>query len=304
MFKLPSSCLSCAIFPAFPRVDSTLHSRSQFPELLVRSDCRVHARASRNFPSVPRGFFFTQFSFVSGKWFVVRQDFNSNPCIVSFSGFHQSTRLCRFWFFNLGNCRSFNSPPPRKDYHHKSRDLYVDVVYMIGVNNHSFLEECCYGRYLLFPVIERCDIACVSAQRFCTNRVYTFEGVFPIPFHIGVSVIRVRYSSRGVYRHAFQEAGLPGRALRACLTRSHTKSGTPNTCVRETWQGRGSGPSTISVVLLRSTPDRCTRPNHHMRMRHDTFIVRFSSPRDKPGTRIVEAIVLQGRVFARPATNQ
>jgi hypothetical protein len=38
-------------FPRFHGVDSTRHSRSQFPEILICFDCSVHARVSKMFPS-------------------------------------------------------------------------------------------------------------------------------------------------------------------------------------------------------------------------------------------------------------
>jgi hypothetical protein len=65
--------------------------------------------------------------------------------------------------------------------------------------------ECCYGRDLIGFRQARC----VSAQ---TPRlpVRVFLG---FPFSLD-GVFSCSLSSRGVYRHAFQEAEVPGRALR------------------------------------------------------------------------------------------
>lgn len=85
--------------------------------------------------------------------------------------------------------------------------LVLILDYRISVTNHFPREgyECCYGRTYWFPA---------GKVRFCTNPEITCEGFLEISFFIGWSVFRVRRPVGVIYRHAVQEAEVPGRALR------------------------------------------------------------------------------------------
>jgi hypothetical protein len=164
--------------------------------------------------------------------------------------------------FLLGKCRSFNSSPPRKDHHHASRDSRVDVDYMISVINHIPRgNECCYGRYLWYPA---------GKVRFRTSLDIAREGFARLPFSLdGVFFVLAVQSGCLPPCSSGSRNSWHGAAWLIHVARP---SPGPRALTRETWQGGVVPVLCPSRWTKRSNPGRCTRPNHHIRMLHDTFL--------------------------------
>jgi hypothetical protein len=208
-------------------------------------------------------YFFHVASFLSGK--VVRSFTKFTIPFLSFFLLPwlspESTRNMQVMGFLLGKCRSFNSSPPRKDHHHASRDSRVDVDYMISVINHT--RE---GMSVATDVpIGFRQARCVSAQVLTSP-----ARVLPDFLSHWMECFSCEPSSRGVYRHALQEADFLARRC-AGDSRSQTKPGTPSVHSGDL-AGRGFPVRCPSRWTTRSNPGRCTRPNHRIRMLHDTFL--------------------------------
>lgn len=149
-----------------------------------------------------------QFPSYQERWFVVFQVsiliLLQIPYFLALTNPHET---CRYFHFFLANA----VPSTRL---HRERTIIARAVtrvlmldYRISIISHNPCEgyECCYGRSYWFPA---------GKVRFCTNPEITFEGFLGISFLIGWSVFRVRRPVGVIYRHAVQEAEVPGKALR------------------------------------------------------------------------------------------